>query len=124
VIDSRATAVLAVNDSVAVGLIEALHAAGVAVPGQISVVGVDDIPEARIVRLTTVAGPTDEAGRAAVAMLLGHEHASRARRDHRGEAPAQGSEVTRLTLPTRLIVRESTGPGPSSPVPGGAKVRA
>jgi DNA-binding LacI/PurR family transcriptional regulator len=77
------------------------------VPGQISVIGVDDIPQAEIMRLTTVATPTDEAGRAAVEMLLAHEPPGR-----RGEpAPADGP-APRQTLPTHLVVRASTGPAP------------
>ncbi|HEY8474006.1 MAG TPA: LacI family DNA-binding transcriptional regulator [Natronosporangium sp.] len=100
VIKSGATGVLAYNDLMAIGLIEGLDAAGVRVPADISVVGIDDIASARRTRpkLTTVANPTSAAGRAAVDMLLQHGD------DRRTTA--------QITLQTELIVRDSTGPGP------------
>ena len=72
VLASGATAVLAYNDLVAIGLIEGLAARGVDVPGEISVIGVDDIVPGRLSRpkLTTVAMPTAAAGRIAVDLLL------------------------------------------------------
>lgn len=107
---SQATGVLTFNDSVAIGLIEALRDAGVEVPGEVSVIGVDDIPQARLLRLTTLATPTDEAGRAAVDMLVNLEPQGR-----RGHGQAQPSApVTHRTLPTSLVVRESTAaPSPN-----------
>ncbi|HLV59348.1 MAG TPA: substrate-binding domain-containing protein, partial [Natronosporangium sp.] len=94
------SAVLAYNDLMAIGLIEGLHARGVSVPGQISVVGIDDIALSRATRpkLTTVANPTAAAGRAAVDMLLQLNDDRRA--------------TARVSLRTELVVRESTGPGP------------
>ena len=96
------TAVLAYNDLMAVGLIEGLADLGVRVPEDVSVVGVDDIPFSRLTRpkLTTVATPTAAAGRAAVDMVLAH-----------GDERRAGAQVT---LPTELVVRESTGPAPRS----------
>ena len=108
--ETPATGVLAFNDIVAIGLLEALREAGVSVPGQISLIGVDDIPQAEIVRLTTIATPTDAAGRAAVDMLLARAAAGR-----RGAAAAEDQEaVADRWLPTTLVVRESTGPAPSA----------
>jgi LacI family transcriptional regulator len=103
VVRSGATAVLAYNDLMAIGLIEGLGALGVGVPADISVVGIDDIASARRTRpkLTTVANPTSAAGRAAVDMLLQHGD------DRRTTA--------QITLQTELIVRDSTGPGPHQP---------
>jgi LacI family transcriptional regulator len=102
--DSGATGVFAFNDSVAIGLIEALRDGGVEVPGQVSVVGVDDIPQARLGRLTTLATPTDEAGRIAVEMLLELEPQGR-----RGQADGgPPGPAGRRTLLTSLVVREST----------------
>jgi len=95
-----ATAVLAYNDLLAIGLVEGLDRLGISVPGQISVVGIDDILLSRLTRprLTTVATPTAAAGRAAVDMLLQHGI------DRRTAA--------QVTLKTTLVVRDSTGPGP------------
>ena len=107
VLASGATGVFAFNDSLAIGLVETLRASGVDVPGQVSVIGVDDIPQAEIMRLTTVATPTDEAGRAAVEMLLAHEPPGR-----RGEHVPSAEPAERQTLPTHLVVRASTGPAP------------
>jgi LacI family transcriptional regulator len=109
---SGATGVLAYNDVVAVGLIDTLRAGGVQVPGDVSVIGVDDVPQAAFARVTTIATPTDAAGRAAIDMLL------QAHLPGRGRVPAQlGSDnhqqqAVQLLLPTILVVRESTGPAP------------
>ncbi|MER7505406.1 LacI family DNA-binding transcriptional regulator [Nonomuraea pusilla] len=91
---SGVTAVLAYNDLVALGLIEGLSARGVDVPGQVSVIGFDDILPGRLNRpkLTTVAMPAEAAGRMAVDLLL-----------------QSGGEGALVTLDTALIVRESTG---------------
>lgn len=100
VLRTGATAVLAYNDLMAIGLLEALHDRGVRVPEELSVVGIDDIMLSRLVRpkLTTVATPTAAAGRAAVDMLLQHED------EHRTNAL--------VTLQTQLVIRDSTGPAP------------
>ncbi|MEU6712602.1 LacI family DNA-binding transcriptional regulator [Nonomuraea sp. NPDC046802] len=89
-----ATAVLAYNDLVALGLIEGLAAMEIGVPDQISVIGFDDILPGRLNRpkLTTVAMPAVAAGRMAVDLLL-----------------QSGGEGATVTLDTALIVRESTG---------------
>ncbi|GAA5053996.1 LacI family transcriptional regulator [Thermocatellispora tengchongensis] len=100
---SGATGVLAYNDMVAIGLIEGLSERGVSVPGDISVIGVDDIVPGRLNRpkLTTVAMPTSAAGRTAVDLLL--------------QAVGAGEAATPAlaTLETSLVVRESTAPPPS-----------
>jgi LacI family transcriptional regulator, galactose operon repressor len=61
---TTATAALAFNDLVAIGLMSALEERGVQVPGELSVVGFDDIPFARYVNppLTTAAVPVTELG--------------------------------------------------------------
>ncbi|MEU0490748.1 LacI family DNA-binding transcriptional regulator [Nocardiopsis sp. NPDC006139] len=91
-----ATAALAHNDLMALGLLAAARERGVPVPGRLSVVGVDDTLTARHTRpaLTTVAMPAGEAGRAAVDLLL------------------RGAEPRDLVLGTRLVERDSTGPAP------------
>jgi LacI family transcriptional regulator len=64
VLDSAATAVVAFNDLVAMGLVSGLTERGVRVPDQVSVVGFDDIPFARYVTppLTTVSVPVNRLG--------------------------------------------------------------
>ncbi|MEV7619647.1 LacI family DNA-binding transcriptional regulator [Microbacterium sp. NPDC089321] len=71
--DSGVTAVFAANDQMALGLLGGLHEAGLSVPGDISVVGFDDVPDAAYYwpKLTTVRQDFDELARRAVAALLG-----------------------------------------------------
>ena len=68
----RPTALFAANDSMAVGALSALAAAGVAVPEEMSVAGFDDIPIARYVTppLTTLRVDVAELGRRALGLLL------------------------------------------------------
>jgi len=97
VVREEVTAVLAYNDLMAIGLLDGLDQLGVRVPADVSVVGIDDIAQARLSRpkLTTVATPTPAAGRAAVDMLLQHG--------------ADRRTTARAVLQTELIVRDSTG---------------
>lgn len=71
--DSGVTAVFAANDQMALGLLGGLHEAGLSVPGDVSVIGFDDIPDAAYYwpKLTTVRQDFDELARRAVAALLG-----------------------------------------------------
>lgn len=66
------TAVIAANDLMAIGATRHLLATGVEVPGQVSVVGLDDIPLAAYgpVPLTTMRVPTYEIGRTGASLLL------------------------------------------------------
>ena len=100
VVREGVTAVLAYNDLMAIGLMEGLDKLGVAVPADVSVVGMDDIEMAQRVRpkLTTVANPTAAAGRTAVDMLL--------------QIGDDRRTTAQVTLQTELVVRDSTGPGP------------
>jgi LacI family transcriptional regulator len=99
----RFTALFAHNDSMAVGAIRALRDAGIRVPEDVSVIGFDDIDIARMVTptLTTVRKDMVEVGRRSGRILLS--------RLTDGDPAEQGSVV----LPTRLIVRGSTGPAPA-----------
>lgn len=101
VLKTGATAVLAYNDLVAVGILSRLAELGVRVPDELSVVGFDDIPLAAMVTppLTTVAAPTALAGRTAVEALLDRL------RDGAASSPA-----TVQRLATTLVVRGSTAP--------------
>jgi DNA-binding LacI/PurR family transcriptional regulator/signal transduction histidine kinase len=107
-------AIIAANDGMALGAIEALHARGARVPEDIAVIGFDDIEEARISTppLTTVRQPLYEQGRRATQILI-------ERMDGRA-----GSE--RVILRTELVTRRSCGclpraasargaPGPAPP---------
>lgn len=82
VLESGATGVIAVNDSYAVGMIEAFRQDGVDVPGQLSVVGADDDFHYRDQNLTTVRQPYREVGETAVEMLLGMMNNERRRSRH------------------------------------------
>lgn len=101
--DHPATAVLAVSDAVAAGIVRGAQDAGLVVPDDLSVVGFDDVPLAGRLRpaLTTVAQDVDRKGRCAVELLLDAVEAGM-----RGEDPVPRREV----LEARLVVRASTGP--------------
>ena len=102
VVATGATAVVTYNDLVAIGLLARLHARGIPVPGDLSVVGVDDIAMSRMARpaLTTVRLPKQEAGRIAVDLLLALL-----------DDPDRSVD-TEGALHGELIVRDSTGPTP------------
>lgn len=70
---SGATAVFVANDQMALGLLSALHEAGLVVPDDVSVVGFDDSPDAAYYwpPLTTVRQDFDELARRAVAVVIG-----------------------------------------------------
>lgn len=103
---SGATAAIAHNDLLAIGILRRYAERGVRVPEDVSVVGYDDIFGADFCSppLTTLGGSISEAGRLAVDLLLGMRDMS-----WRAEAASQ------VVLPSHLIVRASTGPpaGPS-----------
>lgn len=69
---NRPTAVFVANDLMAIGALDAAHRAGLSVPEDIAIIGVDDIDAASLVRpaLTTVRIPAEEIGRAAGELLL------------------------------------------------------
>jgi DNA-binding LacI/PurR family transcriptional regulator len=97
--DPAVTAVFAANDQMALGLLRALHESGRSVPGEVSVVGFDDMAEAASFwpPLTTIRQPFAELGAQVVRTLLGEI----------------GSGVRTATLervPVSLVVRGSTGP--------------
>lgn len=97
------TAVVASNDRTAVGVILAATAAGLRVPQDVSVVGVDDQPqvaEQMVPPLTTVALPHRAIGHRAVELLVGRIRGDRA-----------DNSIERVECP--LVVRSSTGPAPT-----------
>lgn len=116
VLATRATAVVAYNDQVAFGLLAHLGELGVSVPDDVSVVGFDDIELARYASpsLTTVHVPHDELGAHAWERLGAQVAGSAAIADD------HESDTFTEILPTRLVVRASSGPAPA----GSASVAA
>jgi LacI family transcriptional regulator len=115
------TALIAVNDSVALGALEALTDRGLKVPDDVALAGFDGVQLAAspIVNLTTVDQHIDRMGRRAVRVLLGQLDRKRARPAHQ-------------VLPTQLLVRGSTEatfrpplqePLPLTPPPAPARAR-
>lgn len=100
----RPTAIMALTDVMALGVMRAAFDAGLRVPDDVSVTGYDDIPLAAqvIPGFTTVAQPIYAMGERAAELLL--------RRIQTPDAP-----ITVLRLPTTLQVRGSSAP-PSKPV--------
>ena len=99
VLASRATAVVAHNDMLALGVLRRLAERGVDVPGEVSVVGFDDIFGADLCSptLTTLAERTEDAGARAVEAVAQQAH-------------ARLTDPPTRVLPTQLVVRGSTGP--------------
>jgi LacI family transcriptional regulator len=90
------SAIFAGNDKMALGAMHYFYSQGIDVPGQISVVGFDDLQQSAYVRpsLTTVHLPLYEAGSLACERLIERIHGS--------------VERVAETLKTHLVVREST----------------
>lgn len=98
---SPTTGVVAYNDLVAIGFLQAVLRAGLRVPADVSVVGFDNIRDAALVQppLTTIATPLVSLGSAAVNHLLATSR------------PATERDSA-FVLPARLVLRGSTGPAP------------
>ncbi|GMU77322.1 MAG: LacI family transcriptional regulator [Acidimicrobiia bacterium] len=92
------TAVAVFADSQAVGFLSRASQLGISVPGDVSLIGADDIPVAEFTSppLTTVHAPKEQMGRAAVSLLLDHHW--------------DDSAVILETLRGHLVVRGSTAP--------------
>ena len=93
------TAVLALNDDMAIGILSVLRARGVSVPGQVSVTGFDDVAVAGDLApsLTTVRLPMGEMGEQALLLAL--------------QEP--GTRPRRRLVGAELVVRDSTGRPPA-----------
>ncbi len=93
------TALVAFNDISAIGSIRALEDAQLRVPGDVSVVGFDDIKAAAytLPRLTTIRQPLAELGRIATQNLLNRIHGTDNASDE-------------IRVEPQLVIRESTGP--------------
>ncbi|MEV6594471.1 LacI family DNA-binding transcriptional regulator [Streptomyces acidicola] len=98
VIASGATAVIAHNDLVALGVITGARQLGVRVPDDLSVIGIDDMPLAATAHpaLTTIAVPMERAGSLSLELLA-------------QSVADERHQPRTLRLPTQLVVRGSTG---------------
>ncbi len=97
--DSRPTAIFCANDEMAIGCIHEIKAAGLSVPGDISVMGFDDIPYAEVTDppLTTIRQPAADIGRRVMQRLSDEiEH-------------GRQSDTPLEIVPHELVVRASTG---------------
>ena len=92
------TAVLAMSDVLGLAVLDEARSRGVAVPGDLSVVGFDDVPEAARAEppLTTIAQPIAEKGRRAAKLIL------------------EGGPPRNEVLPVKLVVRGTTAPPPDA----------
>jgi LacI family transcriptional regulator len=97
----RPTAVFAANDDMAAGVMRVADQLGIAVPGELSIAGCDDIALAQQIypALTTIRQPVARMAEQAALALTG---------DKQALAAKKGTEV----IPGTLKIRESTGPAP------------
>lgn len=93
------TALFCANDVIAIGALDAARKMGIDVPGELSIIGVDDIPMASwsMISLTTVRQPIGEIGAMAAKLV--------------SEAVAKGANLAPRShiFPTNLLVRATTG---------------
>lgn len=96
----RPTAFFAANNFIAIGALKALAEAGMAVPGDMSLVGFDDLPPALVVDpfLTVAVQPAYDMGRKATELLLARLTAN------------PSPEFTEIVLPAGIVERRSTAP--------------
>ena len=96
-VKAGATAIFACSDELAYGVMESCKKQGIKIPQDLSLIGYDDVPFARLLtpKLTTVAQPLTQLGQVAAGkiarMINGTER-----------------EITQITLPTKLVVRETS----------------
>ncbi|MFI0938473.1 LacI family DNA-binding transcriptional regulator [Streptomyces sp. NPDC021020] len=97
----RPTAVFCANDLLALGVLQVVYAAGIAVPRDLAIVGYDDIEfaAAAVVPLTSVRQPAAEMGRLAAELLM----------EETGPDAAQHRHQQRVLMP-ELVVRGSSLP--------------
>jgi DNA-binding LacI/PurR family transcriptional regulator len=91
------TAIMCSNDMLAIGVLHKLSRSGLQVPGDVSIIGFDDIhmAEMMIPSLTSIQMSRSDLAHAAVTALRSHLEGSSPKREY--------------TIDTRLVVRESTG---------------
>lgn len=93
------TAIFAINDVLAVGILHELQKRSLRIPDKMALIAFDDFEAASLVRptISVVKQPTTELGMRAASLLLD-------RLNKRGS-----QEVSRVVLPTELVIRESCG---------------
>ena len=110
--DKRPSALVAMNDLAAIGAMRAAIDAGLGIPSDLSIVGVDDIPLAAYlpVSLSSIRQRYRKISRAAADLLLS--------RIEPGDSPPPDTP-RQIVFPTHFIARESVGPAPgrTSPAP-------
>jgi DNA-binding LacI/PurR family transcriptional regulator len=100
------TAIFAANDQMALGVMRALHELGRDIPGDVSIVGFDDMAEASSFwpPLTTIHQDFHAVGRLSIRKLL-------------AKVSGTSAENDKTSVPTELIVRSSTGAPASNATP-------
>lgn len=96
----RPTAIVAANDVVALGLLDAAHRQGLSIPADLSIVGFDNNPGALLAGLTTIERPTEALGEAIARVTL--------------ERLAEGPQAAAVTHRLRPILIERATAGPLS----------
>ncbi len=93
------TAVFSMNDLMAIGAIQVIKERGLSIPGDISIIGLDNIPFCDIVSppLTTVAQPFDEMAKEGINLLLKLIEGKKTRK-------------TIIVIQPKLVIRSSTAP--------------
>lgn len=99
-VDPPPTAMFCLSDEVAIGAMAYLRESGRKVPGDVAIIGFDDVQVARYaaVPLTTVAQPAEEIGVKAAELLL-----------ERIEGDAEKERPRRIVIKPRLVIRQSCG---------------
>ncbi|MGC3994845.1 MAG: substrate-binding domain-containing protein [Propionicimonas sp.] len=95
-VQARPTAIVALSDVLAFGILDAVRARGLEPGRDISICGFDDIPDANFLGLTTLHQPITKKGRLAGLLAMDPDHPQR-----------------HNPLPVQLVVRASTGPAPT-----------
>lgn len=103
-VDRPPTAVFAESDEMAIGALKTVRDAGLRVPDDISIIGFDDHDMAAYCDLTTVAQPVQQQGETAAMLLIEHMH-----------RVVEAGEMTSIVMPTKIVVRATTGPHHSTP---------
>lgn len=99
----RPTAIFALNDLLATGVIRGAMDMGLSVPGDVSVVGVDDVELSSFLcpSLTTISQPISDYADALTSLVIeGIE--------------GKEQQLRHIKLSARLVIRESTGPAPKA----------
>jgi LacI family transcriptional regulator len=104
-LETPPTAIFVANNLMCAGVLRALHDMRVGVPGELSVIGFDDLHLAELLDppLTVIGRPTDEQGALAMRLLL-------------NLLAGEAARPRRIVLNTRLVIRESCVPAaPGAP---------